>query len=309
MTKLTIAIPTYNRFEYLKECLNSIYNQTFQDFEIFIFDNGSKEEISKEVKKICKNKANYVKNQTNIGSVGIIKHILEYDFKSNYLMIFHDDDTIHPKYLENAIHALNKDSEIAFVCSNFNFCNGKNISIFKNTKNIKYSIFNHIDFLRKTINYLNYSFSSVIYRKSALNSFKLQKFEFDRFSIIYDKPLLIELSKKGKVAYFHNKFINYRLHEQQDSKTGPTEINNFLELLLYYKQNLPQPLNKKDSKLFYTLSSNAILNLGINSSNTFKEFFNFLKEHKDLFFYKYINKFGILGFSSFLLKLIKKQLN
>ena len=41
MVKVSIGIPIYNVGRYLRECLNSIMNQTFKDFEVIMVDDGS----------------------------------------------------------------------------------------------------------------------------------------------------------------------------------------------------------------------------------------------------------------------------
>ena len=39
--KVTIIIPVYNAEKYIKECFDSIINQTFSNFEVIIIDDGS----------------------------------------------------------------------------------------------------------------------------------------------------------------------------------------------------------------------------------------------------------------------------
>ena len=42
MTKeLTIVIPHFNGVDILKDCLESVYKNTFKDFEVILIDNGS----------------------------------------------------------------------------------------------------------------------------------------------------------------------------------------------------------------------------------------------------------------------------
>ena len=40
MAKISIIIPVYNSEKYIRRCLNSILNQTFQDFEIILIDDS-----------------------------------------------------------------------------------------------------------------------------------------------------------------------------------------------------------------------------------------------------------------------------
>ena len=41
MVKVSIGVPVYNVNDSLKACLDSILNQTYQDFEILLVDDGS----------------------------------------------------------------------------------------------------------------------------------------------------------------------------------------------------------------------------------------------------------------------------
>ena len=41
MTKLSVIIPVYNTAAYLQKCLESIFQQSFKDFEVICVDDGS----------------------------------------------------------------------------------------------------------------------------------------------------------------------------------------------------------------------------------------------------------------------------
>ena len=49
MVKVSIGIPVYNVAEYLPQCLDSIIDQTFTDFEVIMVDDGSTDGKSFEI--------------------------------------------------------------------------------------------------------------------------------------------------------------------------------------------------------------------------------------------------------------------
>jgi glycosyltransferase involved in cell wall biosynthesis len=44
MPKVSVIIPVYNVEKYISKCLDSLLNQTFDDFEVICVDDGSKDD-------------------------------------------------------------------------------------------------------------------------------------------------------------------------------------------------------------------------------------------------------------------------
>ena len=71
MPKFSIVIPVYNVEKYLKRTLDSVFNQTYQDFEVIVVNDGCTDksmEIAKKYKtKIIDHKQVGVSEARNIG--------------------------------------------------------------------------------------------------------------------------------------------------------------------------------------------------------------------------------------------------
>ena len=67
MPKISIIIPVYNVEKYIKKCLESLANQTMQDFEVIIVNDGSKDDSEKIIENYIKShpkiKINYYKKE------------------------------------------------------------------------------------------------------------------------------------------------------------------------------------------------------------------------------------------------------
>ena len=114
----SFIIPTYNvSRKYLKECLDSILSQGYQNFEICIADDHStlKETIDtlKEYEKMDKRiKVTYRKEN---GMISIASNTAIKMAKGEFIILVDNDDTIEQNSLYYITEALNKDKTIDFI--------------------------------------------------------------------------------------------------------------------------------------------------------------------------------------------------
>ena len=109
--KISVLIPMYNRKCYIEDCINSVLNQTFQDFEIVIRDDASTDGVFEFVKnyyakEISCGKIILSRNDKNIGELLSLRKLL-FDAKGKYITILHNDDL----YLPNALKILYETAE------------------------------------------------------------------------------------------------------------------------------------------------------------------------------------------------------
>ena len=100
MPAVSIIVPVYNVEKYLRECLDSILNQTFKDFELILIDDGSKDksgEICDEYAKVHSNIT--VVHQNNQGQAAARNNGVEIS-KADWIMFVDSDDVIHPDLLQ-----------------------------------------------------------------------------------------------------------------------------------------------------------------------------------------------------------------
>lgn len=106
MPRVSIIVPTYNRQKELTErCLPSILNQTYQDYEIIIVNDASKEELG--LLKFFKSDY-YPENVTEIRfpenkgkSYGVNYAVKQ--AKGEFILVVDDDNELMPTYLEETI--------------------------------------------------------------------------------------------------------------------------------------------------------------------------------------------------------------
>jgi glycosyltransferase involved in cell wall biosynthesis len=114
--KVSVIIPTYNRANILKQTVDSVLNQTFQDFEIIVIDDGSIDD-TQQIFSDYSDKVRY-KKQQNAGVNAARNHALQLA-KGEYIATLDDDDMWLDYKLELQVEILDKFTDIGFTYSNF----------------------------------------------------------------------------------------------------------------------------------------------------------------------------------------------
>ena len=113
----SIIIPVYNVEPYLRECLNSIINQTFQEFEIICIDDGSTDNSFSVLQEYAqKDKRFKIFRQENQGS-GIARNYGINTAKGKYLVFVDPDDWVVQDYLEQLYDAFKESGADVELCN------------------------------------------------------------------------------------------------------------------------------------------------------------------------------------------------
>jgi len=99
MPKVSVIIPTYNRSEILKKSIGSVINQTFEDFELLVMDDGSDDNTQEVVRSFADKRILYARNESNLGVVGARNKAVS-NSNGEYIAFLDDDDIWMPDKLE-----------------------------------------------------------------------------------------------------------------------------------------------------------------------------------------------------------------
>ena len=101
--RFSVVIPLYNKGIHVVHALESVLVQTFEDFEILVVDDGSKDDSLQYAKSVDSPKVR-VFHQENQG-VSVARNVGIENAKGEYIAFLDADDVWHPNYLET-IHKL-----------------------------------------------------------------------------------------------------------------------------------------------------------------------------------------------------------
>lgn len=294
MSSVAVVVPTYNRKEYLKSCLESIVGQTFTDFTVYIFDNRSSYDIEALVESCHDRRIKLVRRDVNVGPMENFRLIFKFIFSEPYVMVFHDDDVMHPKLLEYEIGLLSANPEAAFVGSGMHavFAD-RQMQLFPEIQKLDQITCSSDDLARLLLKDYDLCFGSVMYRSSLLDDIEPFQEKYYKWG---DRPYLLHMAKKGKAICIPHALVNYRIHvDQHSQQKDEDKIQESFNIFEAYQQALPQPLSRKDKDLLYIFSTNNLLLSGALSANTWRGYLSFLKiaRRKKLVHLSYIRLRGL----------------
>lgn len=123
MPKLFIGMPVYNGANFIFQAIDSLRNQVFLDWSLFISDNASQDDTERICRHYCEmdSRIQYFRQKHNIGAAANFKFLLD-SANSEYFMWAAVDDIWHPDFLESCINNLEKNDKTGIA-----FCNITNI--------------------------------------------------------------------------------------------------------------------------------------------------------------------------------------
>jgi len=111
---VTIAIPTFNRASWLKNCVVAALSQTYQHFEVVVSDNASTDETAEVLKQFGDPRLRTVRQLSNIGLLPNWNACLA-EARGDYIVFCSDDDTLSPRILERCVAVAARDPQIPII--------------------------------------------------------------------------------------------------------------------------------------------------------------------------------------------------
>lgn len=100
--EISIIIPVYNtNIDFFKKCIDSIHNQTFDNYEVIIVDDGSDSSIGLQLDIVCQSKSKISIIHTENKGVSMARNLGIQMSKGNFVMYVDADDYIAPWTLED----------------------------------------------------------------------------------------------------------------------------------------------------------------------------------------------------------------
>ncbi len=284
MAKVSILMNCYNSDKYLREAIDSVINQTYQNFEIIFWDNQSTDDSAKIVQSYDDERIKYFYAPRHTSLYEGRNCALEY-CQGEYLAFLDCDDLWMLTKLEKQVDILENNKHVVLVHTNTIFFNSDTNQEKIANKRVLPSgyIFNEI------VNKYHFSLETVIVRRSIMldNALSFGK----DFNMIGDRDLLSMICFYGEVYYIDEILGKWRIHSNNFSKvlhsTYPKELKY---MYLRFKKRFKKDFTKE-------------MRVNIYSELVFRDALNMF-EKSGVEVRKKLNKISFFNFKGLILRFI-----
>ncbi len=125
--KVSIVIPVFNKVEFTKRCLESIFkNVHYEHYEVIIVDNESSDGTREFITELCshESRVKYIRNETNLGFVDAC-NIGARNADGDYILLLNNDTEVNLDWLEALLDFADKTPECGALGSKLIYPDGR----------------------------------------------------------------------------------------------------------------------------------------------------------------------------------------
>ena len=229
--KTVILLSTYNGEKYLREQLDSLFNQTYKSFDILIRDDGSKDNTINIIEEYCKKYKNISYYQgDNLKPAKSFFDLIKHSDKYEYYALCDQDDVWFKDKLEVAINTLKEyDNNIPLLYASRYTLTDEAL----NPINSKVSsLYDYSDFPHSLI-YHSAPGCTFVFNKAARD--KIIKYDLAKeYYLIHDAIIHKVVAMFGKFILDKNSHMYYRQHSNNEIGMSANKVNVFINRVKHF---------------------------------------------------------------------------
>ena len=242
---VSVVIPCYNHEKFVQDCIQSVIDQTYQNIELIIIDDGSKDssvEIIEKMLPACEQR--FVRfefrNRPNKGLSATLNESIAWS-KGKYFAALASDDIILKNKINLQVKYMEENPKTTAVFGSANYIDeNNNIKTLDQLKQQEY-VFDKI-----FLNECQFYAPTQLMRKSTLDEVG----GYDPDILVEDWYMWLKMAEKGSVYCLSDTFANYRIHSNNTTKNSKFIYDNNMKTLSFYKDH--SLYDKAYSKLRWT---------------------------------------------------------
>lgn len=296
--KVNILMPCYNAGNFISKTLDTVFNQSFKDFELICLDDGSTDNTLKILKEYEKKYSNMrVYHKENEGGKGTTRYGCQF-LDAKYSCVIDNDDYLDENYIKYLYESITKNDADMSVCAfqREDFDTRKVYSIEMKKGNYAVDVSNDYGELLE----INTAMWNKMFKTSILKellNFKLDSMGFG------DMTLMSYLySKINRICFVDEVLYFYRVRLDSNINTMKSDVissiyDNLIRVKEYYKNEKEEMCEIIDAYAFLHLGISLIFRIYKSKDKYFNKIYKNNKEVLNKYFPLWKrNKYYSLGY-------------
>lgn len=251
---ITVIVPVYKVEKYLVQCVNSIKNQTYQNLEIILVDDGSPDKCPQMCDEIAKSDSRITVIHKENGGLSDARNVATAVAKGEYITFIDSDDCVNQNYIEILYRLIEDNNAEISVCNIVRFVD-KLPSVDVNIKDLK--VLSNIKAMESMFYQIELEFfacckmyKSEIVKRNPYPKGRLYEDVFTTYKMLYEA---------NKVAIIQNKLYYYRdnpnsIMNQKFTTRMFDQLDGADGFVTFVKNNCPEILPAAYSRKFSSYS-------------------------------------------------------
>jgi len=226
MAKVSVLMPVYNAEDYLVEAIDSVINQSFEDWELIIGNDASTDRTEEIVLSYTDPRIKYFRNPENKGQA-YTKYSMSEKISGKYVAFLDSDDVFYPDKLKIQVDFLDKNPD-------YGLCGTWGIMIDPQGNKMKdISFINHNEDIRCALLFsTTFIQSSIVVKKELFVEYFYDK----EIPLVEDYNFWCRIADECKLENITHQLVKYRWHPTNTSNTKSERLKELVEKI--YKREL-----------------------------------------------------------------------
>lgn len=263
---VSVIISSYNHEDYVQKTIESLINQTYQNIELIIMDDGSKDSTVQKISDMsnrCQERfvRFYFESKENEGTCVTINKLLGIA-QGEYVYMIASDDLAKPQAIEKEVDFLKANPDYALAVGDNEFIDSENrVCYWDKDRNIVYSkdkakYLTFSDFLQEKnnvrFNSVDFGTYKTIYLSNHVpNGYLIRRSIFDKTGYfvkeapLEDWYLMLQISKYAKMKFIPEILFSYRWHQSNTIKNYG-KMDNFAIMTRDFEEKILSNIKESD---------------------------------------------------------------
>lgn len=211
--KVSIVLVTYNRANELKEAIQQVLKQTYENIELLIGDDCSTDNTQEIIKSFNSSKIKNIRHEKNLGFFDNWQATLKYIDSELFIPIICDDDRlVEIDFIKDSVSLFMQENDVDMIFARVGTVINKKLILQEHKFDSEYT---GIQLIKDFYLYQNHlCLSTMVLKKKYLEFFLNPNFEWNPSIVSNDQVLIYDILLHSKKVKFLNKVVYHWIREE-----------------------------------------------------------------------------------------------